>query len=1462
MEKVLRILIVDADAIEIKLIGTILKQGFDNIELIDTLMPDQARELITTGQVDLALVDSDSLGNGNVDIFRCLMELQQDIPVILLTDTLAGTDVLNAINVGVQDCVVKSLAHLKELPVRIANLTGFQITEQYRKHLSQDHASKISSGSVASSSRRLSSHVPSQPSLDQLLGGIAVASNNAMSFDHALQICLEKVCEYTGWPLAHAYLVDNTHQSFTLRMYRYPEKSDIDEYISLSDAIHSSSVAGLPGRVMRTRRPSWVSDFSLAEDFVNTDYLMEFGLKAGFAFPIFFREEVVAILEFFCREVTEPDFEFLDVMVPVGIQLTHVYDRERTRQSLQFSEEKFAAAFRSSPDAISIISTTDGMFIDVNERFLQLFSYRRHEVVGKNTRDMVLWQDPGLEQTFINRLRECGMVHDMEADLCLSSGKTINCLLSADLINISRGEHALVLIRDITERVATTAALKRSEGLLRSYFNAGFVGMAIISPENKFIQVNNTGADIFGYPTSRLLGMGINELTVAEDVEESVRLFKSVIAGEVDGYSEEKRCLRKDGNTITISMLIESVRREDGSIDYLVAFFRDITKRVLSQNELKKSEARLRKAQHIAHLGFWEIDLTTDELYLSDEIFSMCGIDRSTFSHNRSIFSQLIHPDDYERASLERENSIDSGLPFNTEYRIIRSDGKIRYIQSQGEVVRNEQNEPIRMVGTLQDITERKLSEVALFKSNRALRVLNECTHTIVHATSGQEMIDAVCRIIIETGGYRFAWVGYAQNDEAKTVYPVAKAGYETGYLANTFSWGGDVKIFDPVSDAIATGKPSLVKNLADIDIYGSIRNAALASGYRSAIALPLNVGDKAFGALMIYAPEPDAFDIEEVMLLTSLADDLAFGILSLHTRAEHERAGGLIKEQDFIFKVLFDENPAMLFTVDEIGTILSVNRAGSELLGYRDGELSGRSIFELSHDAYKQTMKNKIKECLENPGTVIRWEQQKVCRNGTVLWVNGTARVVMDGGGERYIYIVCDDISETRKRSDQLSYQATHDSLTGLINRGEFEDRLNNLLSSVRLENSQHALCYMDLAQFRNINDTCGHIAGDELLRQLAKLLLGQIRKRDTIARFGGDEFVILMEHCPLYRAEDIAKKIMKALENFRFVWDRNSFSLAASIGLVPINNLSGNVAEILNNADQACYTAKDKGLNQLHVFAVDADGMRKKRGEISKVDEIREALVSDGFELYFQSIEPLRKQQDAIERFETLLRMNTEAGEFLNADAFMPVAERYGLSVDIDRWVVNNLFNLITVYRERERSIPQFFVNLSGHSLGNNELLDFIIQGINGLSIPPEKICFEITETVAIANLTSAIRFISVLRETGCYFALDDFGSGLSSYAYLKNLHVDYLKIDGFFIKGITEDPVNLAIVKSMFEIGRALGKQVIAEFVENNRTRETLRQVGIDYVQGNFIARERSFEEISRNPPANIIEFSKRS
>ena len=341
-------------------------------------------------------------------------------------------------------------------------------------------------------------------------------------------------------------------------------------------------------------------------------------------------------------------------------------------------------------------------------------------------------------------------------------------------------------------------------------------------------------------------------------------------------------------------------------------------------------------------------------------------------------------------------------------------------------------------------------------------------------------------------------------------------------------------------------------------------------------------------------------------------------------------------------------------------------------------------------------------------------------------------------------------------------------------------------------------------------------------------------------------------MEHCPLAQARRVANALREATEGFRFVWEDKSFSLGVSIGLVPVNEASESVSSVLSAADDACYAAKNEGRNRIHVYREDDVEMTQRHGEMQRVVQIQRVLEEGRFELYFQPIVPInsdshRRYDDEGAYHELLLRMKDEEGQIVRPNAFLPAAERYNLSTKIDRWVVGSALDWFTHHPAHKQSLYLSSINLSGHSLGDEEFLDFVMQQLDTTDFPPEKLCFEITETAAIANLSSATRFIKALKERGCWFALDDFGSGLSSFAYLKNLPVDFLKIDGAFVKDIVDDPIDFAMVKSINEIGHVMGKRTIAEFVENDAISLRLAELGVDYAQGYGIGRPQPIEEM---------------
>ncbi len=426
-------------------------------------------------------------------------------------------------------------------------------------------------------------------------------------------------------------------------------------------------------------------------------------------------------------------------------------------------------------------------------------------------------------------------------------------------------------------------------------------------------------------------------------------------------------------------------------------------------------------------------------------------------------------------------------------------------------------------------------------------------------------------------------------------------------------------------------------------------------------------------------------------------------------------------------------------------------------------------------------------------------------------------------------------DITESHKLTKQLSYEASHDALTGLLNRREFEKCLTQLIKNDRDQKSEHALCYLDLDQFKLVNDTCGHVAGDVLLKHIVMMLNSTARQTDTIARIGGDEFIILMEHCTLDQAKRVANELCEKIGNYRFSWENNHFKIGVSIGLVPISGETINIHDLLIQADTACYTAKDRGGNRIHIHHDDDYLLAQHRVEMQWISKIEDALFENRFQLWVQRVVAIGDSTITAGHHEVLIRMISPDNELIPPGAFLPAAERYKITPRIDRWVVSNTIKWLNDNPDTVDEFSRFFINLSGHSLADEKFLTFIVDELKKSSIPPNKLCFEVTETAAITHLDKVIDFISKMNTFGCHFALDDFGSGLSSFAYLKNLPVDYLKIDGQFVKNITQDPIDFAMVKSINEIGQVMGKLTIAEFVENNEILEKLKSIGVNYAQG---------------------------
>ncbi len=530
--------------------------------------------------------------------------------------------------------------------------------------------------------------------------------------------------------------------------------------------------------------------------------------------------------------------------------------------------------------------------------------------------------------------------------------------------------------------------------------------------------------------------------------------------------------------------------------------------------------------------------------------------------------------------------------------------------------------------------------------------------------------------------------------------------------------------------------------------------------------------------------------------------------------------------------------------TTDAQGRIDYLNPVAETLTRWTQGELRGRPIADalcLIHDGTRAPLENPVTQCLGN-GEVVQGDHQGllVRRDGEEIAIVSSAAPIRDRAGAIIgAIMVFRDVSDHRKLSQQLAYYATHDALTGLCNRREFEARLAQVLACAQDDcEAQHVLCFLDLDQFKVVNDTSGHAAGDELLRTLAALMRHAIRESDLLARLGGDELAILFSHCTLERAAEICERLRRDVQDLRFAWNGRIFQVTTSIGLVPFSGETESVGAAMSAADMACYAAKEAGRNRLNIYDAQDDALQRRHGEMQWVSRIRRAIDERRLRLYYQPIVPLAAQPGDEVHYEILLRLETEDRQLVLPGAFVPAAERYNLMPAVDRWVLGESLAFL---RARQGTGPQpcITVNLSGQTLSDPALAGEIIQQIAQSGLSPERICFEITETSAINNMTHANRFVATLRGHGCRFALDDFGNGLSSFAYLKTLKVDFLKIDGGFVQDMVSDRVDYSTVEAIARVGRVMGLKTVAECVENEETLRALRGLGVAFAQGWHVA-----------------------
>ena len=539
------------------------------------------------------------------------------------------------------------------------------------------------------------------------------------------------------------------------------------------------------------------------------------------------------------------------------------------------------------------------------------------------------------------------------------------------------------------------------------------------------------------------------------------------------------------------------------------------------------------------------------------------------------------------------------------------------------------------------------------------------------------------------------------------------------------------------------------------------------------------------------------------------------------------------------------------LVTTDSYGRIDFLNPAAEQLLARSLAEVNGLPFAEVVtvvDESDRQALADPVRQCLTTGVKVSLGRRAVVLTrpDGAERSIELTATPLAGERGESAgAVVLLHDVTELRGLARQMTYQASHDPLTGLCNRREFERRLQESLEIARTGAQSHVLCYLDLDRFKAVNDTSGHVAGDNMLREVASLVKDAVRDSDTVARIGGDEFAMLLVGCPLDKAMQIAKDVSNAIRDFRFVWKDKIFSVGVSIGLVEIGRESGAIEDAMAAADSACYVAKSHGHGLVHVYSARDEAVARQRGEIHWLQRLQHALRDGNFLLYTQPIlagiaTPENGATDRGPALEVLVRLQGEDGRIIVPGEFLKAAERYRLMSLVDRWVVQAALSALGRGAIKIPAGRSLAINIAGQTLGDGQFLEFVVDCLDRTGVAPRQVCFEVTEASVVANLEAARRFIDVLHGMGCSFALDDFGSGLGSFANLKTLAMDYLKIDGLYMRDLARDTVNQAMVSGMIKLARTLDFKIIAEQVEDVASLDAARRMGIDYLQGYIIGR----------------------
>ncbi len=1098
------------------------------------------------------------------------------------------------------------------------------------------------------------------------------------------------------------------------------------------------------------------------------------------------------------RRLSEKQREALRLLSIAAVQ---ALESRRMARAFATSETRFRTLSEASPFGV-FATDAAGACTYTNARWQDIFGLNEAEAQGEGWSQALHPDDKAAVFAEWQHSAALKQAFDMEFRVSRHDGtvRDVRSVARALLDGDGQVTGYVGSVEDITERLRSRQALEEERKRLAAIIESTGAGTWEWNVQTGVTRFNDRWAEIVGFTLSELVPTTTETwagLAHPEDMARSSALLDAHFTGETAVYECETRMRHRDGRWVWVLARGKLLSRTaDGQPEWMFGTNLDITARKAQEERLRKSEELLNRTGALAKVGGWELDIASGSVHWSEQTCRIHGVEPS-YQPQLSEAIDFYAPEARPIVEAAVAQAMADGKDWDLELPFIQKDGCRIWVHAVGHA-EFEGGKPVRLFGAFQDITQRMQGRLALEAAQQRVTLATEAGGI------------GVWELNVRTGVLTWDALMYA-------LYGLPEGPGEDGYeLWARHLHPADLSRAEQEFKLCLQGGGDLRSEFRVIWGDGSVHFLRAAGSVTR---------DAAGQALHIVGVNWDVTPLRE------LANQLA--------------------ERHELLRVTLQSIGDAVITTDANSQVTWLNPAAERMTGWLSGEALGRpltQVFHIVNEETRQPTENPVATCLAQ-GKIVGLANHTVLisRNGDEFGIEDSAAPIRSPGGEVLgVVLVFHDVTEQRRLSGEMSYRATHDALTGLVNRAEFETQLRLTLDKAHEERSEHALLYIDLDQFKLVNDACGHSVGDQLLLQVGKLLREAVRARDTLARLGGDEFGVILEHCTSDQAQRVAQQICDRMDIFRFMHDEQRFRIGTSIGLVPVDNRWANTAAAMQAADTSCYAAKEAGRNRVHVWFDTDRAMRARHGEMQWATRLEQALDEDQFALHAQRIEALGEGSAGLHA-EVLIRLLDSDGSLIPPGAFLPAAERFHMATRIDRWVLKRAIQQIQAMPDLT-ALNTLCINLSGQSVGDRAFHRHAIDSLTEAgSAVCQRVCLEITETAAVTNMADAAIFIEEVRALGVRVALDDFGAGASSFGYLKTLKVDLLKIDGSFIRDVIDDPLAAAAVRCFVDVARVVGVKTVAEFVDRPEVLARVREIGINYAQGFLLHRPEPIENL---------------